>query len=107
ASGLLHLLLAALHFDVGEREVAEASRDAALHLGRETRDREVQAWAFETSAYFAIFERRPREAIDLARAGRELAPAGTSAFAAVSMQEARAFARLGDRAAAEAALLRG
>lgn len=107
ASGWLHLLLSVLHYDLGDREAAEASRDAALYVGRDAEDPVIQAWAFETPAYFAIFEDRARDAVELIRAGRELAPEGTSVFAALNMQEARAWARLGDRKAAEEALGRG
>jgi transcriptional regulator with XRE-family HTH domain len=107
ASGWLHLLLAVLHYDVGDREAAEVSRDAALYVGRDVGDPVIQAWAFETPAYFALFEDRARDAIELIRAGREFAPEGTSVAAALHMQEGRAWARLGDKRAAEEALGRG
>jgi hypothetical protein len=90
-------LIAVLHYDLGEREAAEVGRDAALHLGQEAGNPEVQAWAFEAPAYFAIFEGRPRDAVDLCLAGQQLAPLDSSVFAALNMQEARAWARLGDR----------
>lgn len=105
ASGWLHLLLAALHYDLSEREPADGTRDLALHLGTETGHLEIQGWAFETSAYFNLAE-RAREAADLAEAGRGVAPLGTHAAAAVTIQEARAWARLHDRPRAEEALLR-
>jgi tetratricopeptide (TPR) repeat protein len=107
ASGWLHLLLSVLHYDLGDREAAEAGRDAALYVGRDVGDPVIQAWAFETSAYFAVFEDRPRDALEFLRAGREIAPEQTSVFAALNMQEARAWARLGDRKMAEDALGRG
>jgi transcriptional regulator with XRE-family HTH domain len=107
AAGWLHVLLAVLHYDLGEREAAEVGRDAALHLGQEADNPEVQAWAFEAPAYFAIFEGRPRDAVDLCLAGQQVAPHDSSVFAALNMQEARAWARLGDRRVAEEALLRG
>lgn len=107
AAGWLHLLLSALHYDLGDREAAEASRDAALHVGRDVGDPVIQAWAFETSAYFAIFEDRPRDALEHLRAGQGVAPDSTSVSAALTMQEARAWARLGERKAAEEALGRG
>jgi transcriptional regulator with XRE-family HTH domain len=107
SAGWLHVLIAVLHYDLGEREAAEVGRDAALHLGQEAGNPEVQAWAFEAPAYFAIFEGRPRDAVDLCLAGQQVAPLDSSVFAALNMQEARAWARLGDRRAAEEALLRG
>jgi tetratricopeptide (TPR) repeat protein len=106
-AGWLHILLAILHYDLGDREAAETSRDAALHFGRESENAEIQGWAFETPAYFALFDGRARDAIDLCIAGQDLAPQESSVFAALNMQEARAWARVGDRHAAEEALLRG
>jgi hypothetical protein len=58
AAGWLHILLSVLHYDIGDREAAEASRDAALRFGQESGDTEVQGWAFEAPAYFALFDGR-------------------------------------------------
>ena len=55
--GWLSLLMAALRFDLGDREAAEISRDAALSLGREADHPEIVAWAFETPAWFALADR--------------------------------------------------
>ncbi len=107
AAGWLHILLSVLHYDIGDREAAEASRDAALRFGQESGDAEVQGWAFEAPAYFALFDGRARDAIDLCVAGREVAPPSSSVFVALSMQEARGWGRLGDQRSAEQALLRG
>jgi tetratricopeptide (TPR) repeat protein len=98
--------LAALYFDLGDREAAEASRDAAFGLGTEAEHPEIVAWAFETPAWFALADRRLRDAIDLARAGQEVAPADKSVIVAVSLQEARASARLGARRETEDAIRR-
>lgn len=106
-AGWLHILLSVLHYDIGDREAAEASRDAALRFGQESGDAEVQGWAFEAPAYFALFDGRARDAIDLCVAGREVAPPSSSVFVALNMQEARGWGRLGDQRAAEQALLRG
>lgn len=70
SAGWLYLLLGALHFDVGEREAAEAARDAASHLGCEASNQEIRAWSFETAAYFAVFDKRARNAVDLPLAGQ-------------------------------------
>jgi tetratricopeptide (TPR) repeat protein len=107
AAGWLHILLSVLHYDIGHREAAEASRDAALRFGQESDDAEVQGWAFEAPAYFALFDGRARDAIDLCVAGRQVAPPASSVFVALNMQEARGWARLGDQRPAEEALLRG
>jgi tetratricopeptide (TPR) repeat protein len=107
AAGWLHILLSVLHYDIGDREAAEASRDAALRFGQESGDAEVQGWAFEAPAYFALFDGRARDAIDLCVEGRQVAPPASSVFVALNMQEARGWARLGDQRPAEEALLRG
>jgi tetratricopeptide (TPR) repeat protein len=107
AAGWLHILLSVLHYDIADREAAEASREAALRFGQESDDAEVQGWAFEAPAYFALFDGRARDAVDLCVAGQQVAPAASSVFVALNMQEARGWARLGDRRSAEQALLRG
>jgi tetratricopeptide (TPR) repeat protein len=104
--GWLSLLMAALEFDLGDREAAEISRDAALSLGREAGHPEITAWAFETPAWFALADQRLRDAVDLARAGQEVAPADRSVIVATTLQEARAWARLGARQEAEHAIRR-
>jgi tetratricopeptide (TPR) repeat protein len=106
ARGWLSLLMATLRFDLGDREAAEISRDAALSLGREADHPEIIAWAFETPAWFALADRRLRDAVDLARAGQEAAPADRSVIVATTLQEARAWARLGARQEAEHAIRR-
>jgi tetratricopeptide (TPR) repeat protein len=106
ARGWLSLLLAALQFDLGDREAAETSRDAALELGREAEHPEIVAWAFETPAWFALTDGRLRDAVDLARAGQEIAPPDRSVIVATTLQEARAWARLGARREAEHAIRR-
>jgi tetratricopeptide (TPR) repeat protein len=106
ARGWLSLLMAALQFDLGDREAAEISRDAALALGKEADHPEITAWAFETPAWFALADRRLRDAVDLARAGQDVAPADRSVIVATTLQEARAWARLGARQEAEHAIRR-
>jgi tetratricopeptide (TPR) repeat protein len=106
ARGWLSLLMAALQFDLGDREAAEISRDAALALGREADHPEITAWAFETPAWFALADRRLRDAVDFARAGQEVAEADRSVIVATTLQEARAWARLGARQEAEHAIRR-
>jgi tetratricopeptide (TPR) repeat protein len=104
--GWLSLLMAALQFDLGDREAAEISRDAALALGSEADHPEIVAWAFETPAWFALADGRLRDAVDLARAGQEAAPADRSVLVATTLQEARAWSRLGARQEAEHAIRR-
>src|SRR5207302_6894616 len=59
-----------------------------------------------TAAYLAASD-RPRDSAQFSAAGQALAPADSFASVAASVQEARAWARLGDRQAAERALSRG
>ncbi|MEA2502784.1 MAG: hypothetical protein QOD01_2895 [Actinomycetota bacterium] len=95
APGWLHILLSVLHYDIGDREAAEAGRDAALRFGQESGDAEVQGWAFEAPAYFTLFDGRARDAIDLCVAGRQVAPPASSVFVALNMRSAHE--RLGDK----------
>ena len=103
ASGWLSLLLACLHFDLGDREAAEASRDAALQLGKEGGHEEIMAWSFELLAWFGLVGGNYRDTIDFAEAGLTLAP-HTSAGVQFTVQGAKACARVGDRRGAEDAM---
>jgi tetratricopeptide (TPR) repeat protein len=112
AAGWLSLLLARLHFEAGERDAAEASRDAALRLARQAGDAELVAWVLEGAAWWALVDGRLREAVELARAGQDLAPPASAAAVQLALHEAQAWRQLGDPAEAEgalwqAALLRG
>jgi tetratricopeptide (TPR) repeat protein len=106
ASGWLSLLLACLQFDLGDRDAAEASRDAALQLGREGGHEEIMAWSFELLAWFALVDSSYRDTIDFAEAGLAIAP-HTSAGVQLTVQEAKAWARLGNRRGAEEAMRQG
>ena len=106
AGGWLAVLLAICQFDLGQRDAAEANRHAAFQLGQEIDHHQVMAWALETQAWFALFQQRFRTAAELARDGQALAPEGTSVAVQLAGQEARAWSRLGERRAAEAALAR-
>lgn len=97
AAGWLALLLACLHFDVGDRGAAEANRDVAFNLGKQADHHDLIAWAFETRAWFSLADGRYRDVIDAARAGARFAPVGASALVALTLQQARAWARLGDQ----------
>jgi len=97
AAGWLSLLLARLHFDAGDREAAEAGRDAALRLARQAGHAELAAWAVEALASWALVDGRFRDALDLARAGQDLAPPASAAAVQLALDEAQAWASLGDR----------
>jgi len=106
ASGWLAALLACLQFDVGDREAAEASRDMAFQLGSEAGHQEVVAWSFELLAWFALVDHRFQDTVEFARTGLERAP-NTSAGVQLSVQEAKAWSRMGNRREAEDAMRRG
>jgi tetratricopeptide (TPR) repeat protein len=97
AAGRLSLLLARLHFDAGDREAAEAHRDAALRLARQAGHAELAAWAVEAEAAWALADGRFRDALDLARAGGDLAPPASAAAVQLALDEAQAWTWLGDR----------
>jgi tetratricopeptide (TPR) repeat protein len=103
AAGRLSLELARLHFDAGQREAAEANRDAALRLARQAGDAELAAGAVETQACWALADGRFRDALELARAGQDLAPPASGAALQLALDEAQAWAALGDQVAAAGA----
>jgi tetratricopeptide (TPR) repeat protein len=103
AAGWLSILLAQLHFDGGDREAAEANRDAAQRLAGQAGQGELAAWAWEALAWWALADGRHRDALELARAGQDLAPPAGAAALQLALDEAQALAALGDhRAAADA-----
>jgi hypothetical protein len=112
AAGWLSVVLARLHFEAGERDAAEASREAALRLALQAGNAELVAWVLEAGAWWALVDGRLREAVELARAGQDRAPPASSAAVQLALHEAQAWRQLGDPAEAEgalrqAALLRG
>ena len=100
-AGWLHMLSTCIHNDLGNRDAAWASREAALALGRETGDLHLVAWAYETPSWFALYDGRPRDALDFALEGLRLAPAGSSGWLMLKLKAAAAWARLGNAAEAE------
>ena len=104
AAGWLYLLLAALHFDLDQRETAEISRDLALRVGQDARDPDIVAWAYETVSWFAFFEGRPADALHYAQQGQRAASPNSSGRVMNTMKVAMASARLGDRVATERAI---
>jgi helix-turn-helix protein len=95
-AGWLSLLLAQLHFDAGEREAAEANRDAALRLANQAGQAEPAAWTLEALAWWALVDGRHRDALDLALAGQDRAPPASAAAVQLALDEAQAWTRLGD-----------
>jgi hypothetical protein len=103
AAGRLSALLADLYFDAGEREAAEANRDAAYRLAQQAGHAELAARAVGSLASWALADGRFRDAAELARAGQDLAPPAGAAALQLALDEAQAWASLGDRRRAAAA----
>ncbi|HEX7149731.1 MAG TPA: helix-turn-helix transcriptional regulator [Actinomycetota bacterium] len=102
-AGWLSVLLAQLWFEAGDREAAEASRDAAFRLGRQAGHAELTAWSVEALALWALADGRFTDALDLARSGQDLAPPASAAALQLALDEAQAWACLGDHAQAAGA----
>ena len=104
-AGQLALLVGCLEFDIGRTEQAEATRLAAMELGRAAGGAHVIGWAYEQQAWFALIRGAHRDAITAARAGLAAAPA-LSVAVQLAAREAGAWARLGDHGGARTALTR-
>ena len=105
-SGWLALLVGCVEYDSGDRHAAESTRRAALSLATESDHAEVAGWAHEMRAWFALTTGDYRGVIAAAQAGAERAPHHSVAVQ-LAAQEAKAWARLGDRRQVEVALDRG
>jgi transcriptional regulator with XRE-family HTH domain len=105
-AGWLALLVGCVEYDTQDLRAAEATRKAAATLGREAGHAEIMAWAQEMSCWFALTQGRYRQVIEAARAGREMAP-HEAVSVQLAGQEAKAWARMGDRRQVELALERG
>jgi len=105
-AGLVALLVGCVEYDLGLRQNAEATREVALSLGRESDDSNVQAWAQEMKAWFALTQGDHRGVIVAAEAGEAVAP-NHSVAVQLAAQRAKAWARLGDRRQVEIALDKG
>jgi hypothetical protein len=103
AAGWLSVLLARLFFEAGDREAAEASRDAAFRLARLAGHAELAAWSVEALATWALADGRFTDALDLARDGQDLAPPASAAAVQLALDEAEAWTSLGDPAQAAGA----
>jgi hypothetical protein len=105
-AGWVALLVGCVDYDLGRRTEAEATRRAALSMGREADHTEIIGWGAEMAAWFALTQGNFRGAIDAADA-----VVGSSRQFGVGVQlaaqQAKAWARIGDRAAMDAALRRG
>lgn len=105
-AGKLSLLVGCVEYDSGRPRDAEATRQAALMLGQEAGEASVQGWAHEMRAWFSLTRGDYRGVIAAAEAGIAAAP-NESVAAQLYAQQAKAWARLGDRSQTEVALDKG
>lgn len=100
------LLMGCVRYDQNRPAAAEAHRRAALHASREIGDSHQQAWAFELWAWAALTRGNLRTVVRVAQAGRAVAPTSEAAVQ-LCAQEAKAWARMGQRTPMQRALERG
>ncbi|MQB02275.1 MAG: XRE family transcriptional regulator [Actinobacteria bacterium] len=105
-AGWLALLVGCVEYDMKDRRTAETTRRAALSLGNEAGNSEIVGWAHEMRAWFALTTGDYRGVIAASEAGSELAR-GRPVAVQLAGQEAKAWARIGDRRQTEVALDRG
>ena len=105
-AGWLALLIGCVEYDMGKRQEAETTRRAALSLGAETENSEISGWAHEMRAWMALTTGDYHGLVTAAKHGIEVAP-HQSVAVQLAAQEAKAWARIGDRRQTEVALDRG
>jgi transcriptional regulator with XRE-family HTH domain len=105
-AGWLALLIGCVEYETGLRREAEVTRRAALSLGTEADHAEISAWAHEVRAWMALTTGDYHGVIVAAQHGLEAAPHHGVAVQ-LAAQEAKAWARIGDRRQTEVALDRG
>jgi tetratricopeptide (TPR) repeat protein len=105
-AGLVALLLGCVEYDLGRRRDAEVTRRAALALGDESDNADIMGWAQEMRAWYSLTQGDYDGVVTAARAGYEVA-AHHSVAVQLAAQEAKAWARMGDRRKVEVALDRG
>ena len=105
-AGWVALLIACVNYDTGDRQAAETMRQAALSLGQEAEHGNIEAWAHEVRAWMNLTGGDYHGVVASARTGTEVAP-HSAVSVQLAAQEAKAWARLGDRRQTEVALDRG
>lgn len=105
-AGWLTLLVGCLEYDLGDRRAAEATRQAALRLGKEVDSPGILGWAHEMRAWFALTSGDYRGVVAAGEAG-EAAAGNHSVAAQLIAQQAKAYARMGRREDMQRTLERG
>ena len=105
-AGWVALLVGCVEHDTGNRQAAETTRQAALTLGEEADHGDIIGWGHEIRAWINLTSGDYHGVIAAARAGTEVTPQSSVAVQ-LAAQEAKAWARIGDRRQTEVALDRG
>jgi hypothetical protein len=105
-AGWVALLVGCVEYDTGNRQAAETTRQAALSLGVEADHGDIMGWAHEIRAWINLTSGDYHGVVAAARAGTETTP-HSSVAVQLAAQEAKAWARIGDRRQTEVALDRG
>ena len=105
-AGWVALLVGCVEYDTGNRQAAETTRQAALSLGLEADHGDIMGWAHEIRAWINLTSGDYHGVVAAARAGTEVTP-HSSVAVQLAAQEAKAWARIGDRRQTEVALDRG
>jgi hypothetical protein len=106
-AGQVALLLGCVEYDMGEANMAETTRQAALSLGHEADHADIIGWAYEMRAWYSLTKGEYHDAIIAARAGHEAVGAYHSVTVQLAAHRAKAWARIGDRREVELALDHG
>lgn len=105
-AGMLALLVGCLEQDTGASTGAESTRRSALALGTESDDLNVIGWSHEMTCWFALTRGDYQSVLAAAETGIEAA-GGRSVSVQLYAQQAKAWARIGDRRRVEVALNHG
>ena len=105
-AGWVALLVGCVEYDTGNRQAAETTRQAALSLGSEADHGEIIGWAHEMRAWINLTSGDYHGVVAASRAGNDVTPHSGVAVQ-LAGQEAKAWARIGDRRQTEVALDRG
>lgn len=99
-AGWLSALLACTCYDADDHGAAEIARRMTRQFGEQAGHSELVAWSFEIAAWYALVEGKFDQTAVLCEAG--LSHAGVSnAAVQLTLQAARAYARMGDGRAAK------
>ena len=105
-AGWIALLIGCVEYDIGNRQAAETTRRAALSLGQETEHSAIVGWAHEMRAWMSLTTGDYQGVVTAASTGTDAAP-HQAVTVQLATQEAKAWARIGDRRQTEVALDRG